>query len=71
MNSPDGKYIALDTVAKSWIQFIVLFIIKHFCFQSEGFTIYSEYCNNHPHACEELRSLQKSKKYQHFFEVSS
>ncbi|KAK2167757.1 hypothetical protein LSH36_24g01012 [Paralvinella palmiformis] len=39
--------------------------IKH----RDGFKIYSEYCNNHPTAQEELRTLQKNKKYTHFFEA--
>jgi len=34
-----------------------------------GFEIYSEYCNNHQQATEELRLLQRNKKYQHFFEA--
>ena len=37
--------------------------------QSKGFEIYSEYCNNHPQACKELKSLLKDTKYQQFFEV--
>lgn len=37
-------------------------------FETE-FQIYSEYCNNHPFACEELHRLQFEKKYQHFFEA--
>lgn len=38
--------------------------LKH----KSGFEIYSDYCNNHPQACEELRMLQQHLKYQHFFE---
>lgn len=34
-----------------------------------GFQIYSEYCNNHPFACEELHRLQMDQKYLHFFEA--
>lgn len=33
------------------------------------FEIYSEYCNNHPRACEELNSLKSNQKYQYFFEA--
>ncbi|KAM6178781.1 spermatogenesis-associated protein 13-like isoform 2-T2 [Rhynchocyon petersi] len=41
------------------------------CFlqHQEGFTIYSEYCNNHPSACMELAGLMKQVKYRHFFEA--
>ena len=39
-------------------------------FQQRQFGIYSRYCNNHPAAVDELRTLLKDKKYQHFFEVS-
>ncbi|KAM9320442.1 spermatogenesis-associated protein 13 isoform 2-T2 [Gastrophryne carolinensis] len=35
----------------------------------EGFSIYSEYCNNHPNACLELSNLMKQSKYRHFFEA--
>ena len=38
-------------------------------FQERGFEIYSDYCNNHPSACEELDELCKDSKYKHFFEV--
>ncbi|KAK2176919.1 hypothetical protein NP493_631g01052 [Ridgeia piscesae] len=34
-----------------------------------GFELYSEYCNNHPLACEQLRILKQNKKYQQFFEA--
>ena len=44
-------------------------IWSYIYFQRDGFKIYSEYCNNHPTAQEELRTLQKNKKYTHFFEV--
>ncbi|ELT97753.1 hypothetical protein CAPTEDRAFT_180035 [Capitella teleta] len=39
--------------------------IKH----QKGFEIYSEYCNNHPIAIEELRLLQKDSRYHQFFEA--
>uniref|UniRef100_A0A8C5LSS2 Spermatosis associated 13 n=1 Tax=Leptobrachium leishanense TaxID=445787 RepID=A0A8C5LSS2_9ANUR len=41
------------------------------CFleNQEGFSIYSEYCNNHPNACLELSNLMKHGKYRHFFEA--
>ena len=42
-----------------------------FFFQKKGFEIYSDYCNNHPSACEELKELYKNAKYRHFFEVST
>ncbi|KAL3848612.1 hypothetical protein ACJMK2_019461 [Sinanodonta woodiana] len=35
----------------------------------KGFEIYSDYCNNHPAACEELKELYRNKKYKHFFEA--
>ena len=38
-------------------------------FQKKGFEIYSEYCNNHPAASEELRRLQKDSRYHQFFEA--
>lgn len=38
--------------------------------QRKGFEIYSEYCNNHTLAIEELCSLQQDDKYGRFFEVS-
>jgi len=37
--------------------------------QEKGFEIYSEYCNNHPHAMAELKTLGDSNKYKQFFEV--
>ena len=39
--------------------------------QTQQFEIYSEYCNNHPAACEELRDMYRVKRYRHFFEVST
>lgn len=36
---------------------------------SKEFEIYSDYCNNHPSASEELKDLYKNKKYRHFFEA--
>ncbi|XP_029458412.1 spermatogenesis-associated protein 13 isoform X2 [Rhinatrema bivittatum] len=41
------------------------------CFlqHQEDFSIYSEYCNNHPGACVELSNLMKLGKYRHFFEA--
>lgn len=40
------------------------------CFieHKKGFEIYSDYCNNHPHACDQLKELCKNKRYRHFFE---
>ncbi|WAR28139.1 SPT13-like protein [Mya arenaria] len=34
-----------------------------------GFEIYSDYCNNHPSASEELKDLCRDSKYKHFFEA--
>lgn len=34
-----------------------------------GFEIYSDYCNNHPSAIEELKELCRDSKYKHFFEA--
>ncbi|XP_072260974.1 spermatogenesis-associated protein 13 isoform X3 [Pyxicephalus adspersus] len=41
------------------------------CFleNQDGFSVYSEYCNNHPSACLELSNLMKHSKYRHFFEA--
>ncbi|XP_040282128.1 spermatogenesis-associated protein 13 isoform X2 [Bufo bufo] len=40
------------------------------CFlENDGFSIYSEYCNNHPNACLELSNLMKHSRYRHFFEA--
>uniref|UniRef100_A0A0B7A0K3 Rho guanine nucleotide exchange factor 4 n=1 Tax=Arion vulgaris TaxID=1028688 RepID=A0A0B7A0K3_9EUPU len=33
------------------------------------FEMYSDYCNNHAAACEELRELYRNKRYRHFFEA--
>ncbi|TNM96293.1 hypothetical protein fugu_015954 [Takifugu bimaculatus] len=40
-----------------------------FLLQGEGFSIYSDYCNNHPAACVELQRFMKLGKYKHFFEA--
>ncbi|KAL8612232.1 hypothetical protein ACOMHN_028929 [Nucella lapillus] len=41
------------------------------CFlnKAQQFEIYSEYCNNHPAACEELQEMYRIKRYRHFFEA--
>ncbi|KAK3095993.1 hypothetical protein FSP39_021809 [Pinctada imbricata] len=36
---------------------------------SKEFEIYSDYCNNHPSASEELKELYRKQKYRHFFEA--
>ena len=41
----------------------------HFLQQSE-FSVYSEYCNNHPYAVNEMNELQEDPQYILFFEVS-
>ncbi|XP_023660680.2 spermatogenesis-associated protein 13 isoform X1 [Paramormyrops kingsleyae] len=40
-----------------------------FLLQGEGFSIYSEYCNNHPRASAELHRLMSLSRYRHFFEA--
>uniref|UniRef100_A0A3B5K4F7 Spermatogenesis associated 13 n=1 Tax=Takifugu rubripes TaxID=31033 RepID=A0A3B5K4F7_TAKRU len=40
-----------------------------FLLQGEGFSIYSDYCNNHPAACVELQRFMKLGKFKHFFEA--
>ncbi|XP_048867224.1 spermatogenesis-associated protein 13 [Brienomyrus brachyistius] len=40
-----------------------------FLLQGEGFSIYSEYCNNHPRASSELHRLMSLSRYRHFFEA--
>ncbi|KAJ8413194.1 hypothetical protein AAFF_G00091900 [Aldrovandia affinis] len=40
-----------------------------FLLQQAEFSIYSEYCNNHPRACTELHRLMKLGRYRHFFEA--
>ncbi|KAJ8278172.1 hypothetical protein GJAV_G00084710 [Gymnothorax javanicus] len=40
-----------------------------FLLQQAEFSVYSEYCNNHPHACVELQRLMKLGRYRHFFEA--
>jgi hypothetical protein len=39
--------------------------------QKHEFAIYSQYCNNHPHAVNEMNILQQNEQYTLFFEVSS
>ncbi|XP_050416347.2 uncharacterized protein LOC126830100 isoform X4 [Patella vulgata] len=36
---------------------------------SKHFEIYSDYCNNHPSACDELKESYRNKRYRHFFEA--
>ncbi|XP_031568880.1 uncharacterized protein LOC116303475 [Actinia tenebrosa] len=40
-----------------------------FLANKQGFSIYSEYCNNHPQAIAEFKTLNESNKYKHFFEA--
>ncbi|XP_041353303.1 uncharacterized protein LOC121371439 [Gigantopelta aegis] len=40
-----------------------------FLIHSKGFEIYSDYCNNHPGAGDELKELYRVKKFRHFFEA--
>ncbi|KAL5004392.1 hypothetical protein ScPMuIL_017848 [Solemya velum] len=42
---------------------------KCFIEQRRGFEIYSDYCNNHPSACDELKELYGNRKFKHFFEA--
>ena len=39
--------------------------------QKHEFSIYSQYCNNHPHAVNEMNMLQQNEQYALFFEVSA
>ena len=56
-----------------WLGLIILNLVlltRNFLhLQKTGFEIYSEYCNNHPHAMAELKTLCESNKYKQFFEV--
>ena len=38
--------------------------------QQHEFKVYSQYCNNHPHAVGEMSYLQENEQYCFFFEVS-
>lgn len=53
---------------RSWL-FLKLITFVCYGLQKQGFDIYSEYCNNHPHAMAELKTLCESNKYKQFFEV--
>lgn len=53
----------------------VLFCSTSYCFivmcmQQHEFKVYSQYCNNHPHAVNEMSILQENEQYSFFFEVS-
>ena len=37
--------------------------------QQQGFSIYADYCNNHPSAVSELQQLYQNNRYVHFFEA--
>ncbi len=37
--------------------------------QRQEFDIYGQYCNNHPHAVNEMNQLQENEQYKFFFEV--
>ncbi|KAH7728840.1 Variant SH3 domain containing protein [Aphelenchoides avenae] len=44
-------------------------VASAFLRNSQGFTVYTEYCNNRPVSCSELATLQSLPQYHHFFEA--
>ena len=47
----------------------VLFMYVFVFTQRHEFAVYSEYCTNHPHAVNEMNTLQQNEQYMFFFEV--
>ena len=48
-----------------------LIMLTVFFLQKDSFSMYSEYCNNHPHAVNEMNLLQQDQQYVLFFEVNN
>ena len=53
------------------VDYYLRYSLIHDLFQKHEFAIYSQYCNNHPHAVNEMNILQQNEQYTLFFEVST